>query len=84
MIASENESALADVFVTATRDGYSRTPSTNLDGEFSFDGLEIGEWVVSVSHPDYVGTTQGVQVSGAENVLFAIDSQPEPAGEQVE
>jgi hypothetical protein len=83
VIASENASAVADVLVTATRDGISRTTATNIDGEFAFDGLSAGEWTVSISHPYYVGTSQSVQVGAQEDVIFAIDSQPEPTGEDL-
>ena len=81
VIASESETALSDVIVTATREGFSRSTSTDLDGEFTFDGLSAGEWVVYLSHPNYVGASRAVNVAGEEEILFAIEYQPEPAPE---
>jgi hypothetical protein len=36
-----------------------------------------------LSHPNYLGTSRSVQVGAEGDVIFAIDSQPEPSVEEL-
>jgi|SRR5688572_10321306 len=78
VIAADNNSALEGVAVTATNDGSSQSTLTDVNGEFSFEGLQEGEWTVSIDYPGYLSESRAVRAGEQESVVFAIDSMPEP------
>jgi len=78
VIASETDGStgLSDVFVTATHDGFTRSTTTNADGDFAFDGLVEGEWTLSISRDGYVDTIRSVSVGADQDVTVPIDPKP--------
>src|SRR5579862_3721668 len=60
----------AMVMVKARSSEWTRTTTTNSNGEFEFQSVPLGEYVVSVASPGFIQTAQDVVViSGTQPVV---------------
>ena len=70
-----------EVVLKAKNSEYTQTTRTNVDGEFHFDAVPLGEYTVRVSKPGFAEMTQNIAVlSGSAPVLhfeLAIAAQAE-------
>jgi Carboxypeptidase regulatory-like domain len=75
--SADDGTGVEGVEVTLTRGEVARTATTGPDGSFAIDGLTAGEWVLSISHPDYAKTVQTVEIDGSQTITVLISRDGE-------
>jgi len=70
-----DDTGVADATVTVSRDTFSTSATTDVDGSFSFGGLDAGEYMLSISRPGYLEATQAVQLESDQSVTCFLDRE---------
>jgi carboxypeptidase family protein/TonB-dependent receptor-like protein len=74
----------ADVVITEPSTGYSRTSTSETDGEYNFPDLPTGVFTIRATHPGFKTTDEvGIRVNAADSLVFNIRLKVGAVSEQI-